>query len=380
MGLEWLKCRKIQAGRDPLGIQQINISLYAKLIPGISNVTDRLRYYSFYPWLLTKYKEIEGKLDFVNYIRRAEFLFGFITNYNHRLNGNWSSHAVGGNTISKAIKIIEEQDQLDFSQYTALEESEDRYFKNELGGFGQYYFGQLSQIGIITRKERYKYSVSSLGSRLAESFETGESTELFLQCVQNGKVISSDLERMHDDFCICAISKNRDQYDILFQIMFGADEEFVKQKSYQRQKTLQLLLYLLSKSDREINYFWPLLNMLYFGRDQSHKSLSVPSSLDKISKAWIYYVQHEYLCIGLIALFVGVQHIIIDKALPSEHIIQDCWTKYIEKNDSKSFGLNDKIFELIKSNTRIDKIIAALDIEYDHEKTFSPESFNEFRI
>jgi len=185
MGLDWLKYRKIQAGRDPLGIQQIGVHLYSKLVPGISNVTDRLRYYSFYPWLLTKYKKSMMRLDFVTFIRRAEFLFGFITNYNHRDDGNWSSHAVGGRTINKVIKKIETEGSVDISSYTNLDQSEERYFKNELGGFGQYYMGQLSQIGIIKRKDKYKFSVLPLGVKLAETFASLESQNMFLQCIQN---------------------------------------------------------------------------------------------------------------------------------------------------------------------------------------------------
>jgi len=51
---QWLKSIQI-GGLDQLGVQMISITLYGELLPGLTNVTDRVRYYSFYPWVLHKY-------------------------------------------------------------------------------------------------------------------------------------------------------------------------------------------------------------------------------------------------------------------------------------------------------------------------------------
>jgi hypothetical protein len=51
---EWTQVRQ-KGGLDPLGLQAPSIRLYQALVPGISNVTLRTRYYGFYPWLSEEY-------------------------------------------------------------------------------------------------------------------------------------------------------------------------------------------------------------------------------------------------------------------------------------------------------------------------------------
>jgi len=42
-------------GLDPLGMQNAGVTLYQALLPGISNVTLRMRYYGFFCWLSDAY-------------------------------------------------------------------------------------------------------------------------------------------------------------------------------------------------------------------------------------------------------------------------------------------------------------------------------------
>lgn len=56
---QWTEYRK-KSGLDPLGMQNSSINLYQRLLPGISNVTLRIRYYGFYSWAaspLAKFRE-----------------------------------------------------------------------------------------------------------------------------------------------------------------------------------------------------------------------------------------------------------------------------------------------------------------------------------
>jgi hypothetical protein len=47
---EWTEYRK-KNGLDLLGMQNTSVALYQRLLPGISNVTLRVRYYGLYAWL-----------------------------------------------------------------------------------------------------------------------------------------------------------------------------------------------------------------------------------------------------------------------------------------------------------------------------------------
>src|SRR5438094_8117270 len=74
----WVEPAKPIRGLDHLGVQAPCIALYAQLLPGITNVTDRARYYSFYPWLIRSFDQRYGDHSMVSFqrvLRRAECLF-----------------------------------------------------------------------------------------------------------------------------------------------------------------------------------------------------------------------------------------------------------------------------------------------------------------
>jgi hypothetical protein len=81
---------------DPLGAQAPAINIYGQLLPGITNVTDRARYYSFYPWMVWAYDQLPGEktqAGFVEWVRRADCLFTMI-GIRHR-------YATGGDNFSR---------------------------------------------------------------------------------------------------------------------------------------------------------------------------------------------------------------------------------------------------------------------------------------
>ena len=380
MDVDWLKYRELRRGRDPLGVQAININLYSFLMPGITNATNRLRYYSFYPWLLKQFRKDSKELDFVSFLRRSEFLFGLISNFNHRSDPDYTTRMVGSDTIVKAILELEDNHASEFIKYTTLENTALRYLKNELGGFGQAYFGQLSLLGILTHKERNVFSLLPRGSDLADCFASKESALLFLKSVQIGKVTVTDLENMHDDFCVCSITKNKSEYDFLNEYIFGPDENFVDRKSYKKKDTLILLNYLLSNIPDPTTY-WELLNMLYYEKNPEKQRIRIPDSLNSICKSWRYYVRHEYFSIGLTCLFVGIQHVMKGNFHHEEEVAQSAWESLIRRTKLKEFPLFlNKPFALIKKDLSVFETVERMKTIYSDRSPFSAEALSEFNI
>ena len=67
-------------GLDPLGLQNNSEATFAMLLPGLNNVTGRLRYYSFYCWLLDLYSKMVKSTDPKKqeaFLRKGEYLFKF---------------------------------------------------------------------------------------------------------------------------------------------------------------------------------------------------------------------------------------------------------------------------------------------------------------
>src|SRR6516162_596831 len=74
---DWTDYRK-KNGLDPLGMQNTSVALYQRLLPGISNVTLRMRYYGFYAWLSGVYVRRIGDTNpksWQRFVRRAEALY-----------------------------------------------------------------------------------------------------------------------------------------------------------------------------------------------------------------------------------------------------------------------------------------------------------------
>jgi hypothetical protein len=53
---EWTELGQ-DSGLDPLGMQRPIEAIYQSLLPGVSTITLRFRYYSFFPWILKHYED-----------------------------------------------------------------------------------------------------------------------------------------------------------------------------------------------------------------------------------------------------------------------------------------------------------------------------------
>ena len=78
---QWTE-RAEKRGLDPLGLQNSGVALYQTLLPGISNVTPRLRYFGYYCWVSDTYAKRVGETDpetWRTWIRRSEALLALVS-------------------------------------------------------------------------------------------------------------------------------------------------------------------------------------------------------------------------------------------------------------------------------------------------------------
>ena len=73
----WAKSGNFVRGRDPIGVQNSSISVYATLLPGMTNLTLRLRYYGMYLWLLDEYHNLPTDSPFKQ-SPKAQYTLGAI--------------------------------------------------------------------------------------------------------------------------------------------------------------------------------------------------------------------------------------------------------------------------------------------------------------
>ncbi len=307
----WVKPPPQVGGLDHLAVQAPCISVYGRLLPGITNVTDRARYYSFYPWLLwafdkrgyTKFDD-----DFVERFRRADCLFSLIAERHAAVSEDArEDHAtavVGSNTLSPVANGLDSGGSTTLSKYSLRTGADIRYFKNKLGGLGQYYLGVLRELAILdgdtSSGVRYTRQV---GQFVAEHMGEGFNGELFMDVVESDLVSAKQLDDL-SGLCPCQLTKNIGEASILSDLFF-VRSKFYDVDALPRRRSLQLILHLAGELlNEEIGlYEETFRGCAYAGALPSGKPWLPPISLLNTKEKWAIYSRNELLSIAVQGLF-----------------------------------------------------------------------------
>lgn len=296
---EWTEYRK-KNGLDPLGMQNSSVSLYQTFLPGISNVTLRMRYYGLYAWLAQQYAKKVGDTDPQNwkrYVRRAEALYALI-----------ASHQAGETGIAgiewASTALAERQcENIDFAE-AAEPGSETYYLKQAWGAFGAAYRSQLFEIGIFDSSHTHEIPLPSrpLGEGLAEAFgeAAGPLAALYFELIEKGVVTIAELEELAPMLpsAIAPDSSEQNYYRDILVTRANAPAA----GALSRKLSVQLILKianLLGREPRADEIRW----VLYAGCDQDGEPLALndPALEAQRSRWWVYqandlcHIAHEAL-------------------------------------------------------------------------------------
>lgn len=196
---EWTEYRK-KNGLDPLGMQNTSVNLYQDLLPGIGNVTLRMRYYGLYAWLCKTYAQRDGDtnpLTWKRVVRRAEALYALIA-YRQSTKTGIPSAGVAGIDWAKKTLDATTSETMDFAA-DAEPGSETHYFAQAWGVFGLAYRSQLFEIKIFDDSQNHALPIpSEVGDRLADAFASsiGSAAQLFYDVVERGMVTKTELDSL----------------------------------------------------------------------------------------------------------------------------------------------------------------------------------------
>ena len=189
-------------GLDHLAMQNACIQIYQSLLPGISNVTLRIRYYGFFAWLTLHYAVHVRNTNadvWRQFLRRAEALYALVTTRAHLNFRTSENQGVAGNTWAEGVLREERPEgRIEFHQSTDRG-SAPQYLKQAFGVFGAAYGSQLQASGVLTTVDNHPIPVvSEAGKTLAAAFEAsvGEVGLLFLAAAENGVVTLAELDHM----------------------------------------------------------------------------------------------------------------------------------------------------------------------------------------
>lgn len=246
----WADHQGEASGRDPLAIQNSSVVIYAKMISGITNVTNRLRYNGFYCWLLdTIIKNVEPKnslVEQVRYIRRGELLLAYMMVHNYPEVTGISGSAYARNHLDDAVNLKTGAD-----WDTKTKDSPPLYWKFKSGAFGQYFIGVLNDLNLINHPgdSLNIYSLTDKGVEMADCFRKSlpeKEKRLFWKLVQNGLFDKNQLAKI-TSFAVTNIEEDALENTFYRNLLLGEDDRNVV-PSYHRMNSIKLLLNYLDTS------------------------------------------------------------------------------------------------------------------------------------
>lgn len=307
----WLERPLKKLGLDNLGTQQPCVAIYTRLLPGVTNVTDRAAYFGFYPWFIREFEaRFEGASDnqFRAALRLADCLMTLVAERHAIATGEDASrHSAtcpGRLKLGPAIRDLEPGQAIDLHRFAdRRDENTDRYFKNPLGGLGQYYLGPLrDEYRVLHGDPRRSVGYwLETGAPLADAYGVGLDGDLFFAALDQGSVTASDLDDLAS-FCPCGLhSTVREPARSALTSLFLRSRT---DTGIARASTFALLLDFLSHragapSGDHVKDF---LAACYTGV-LPEQAWTPPQSLLQVRRGWALYARNEMLSLAWSALF-----------------------------------------------------------------------------
>ena len=291
---EWTS-KEEKHGLDPLGMQTTSIALYQQLLPGIGNVTVRMRYYGFYSWLADTYAKEVGETDvdrWCIYVRRAEALYALTAIHNTGETG------VAGTEWATAKLADSNAERIEFHLNTDRDSEHRQYLKQKFGVFGAAYGAQLVEIGLLEYlKDGHEIPVPTavVGDATAQAFREaiGDAGVSFLNASQLGAVTKTEL-KLFDCMLPSKISERSVERKLYEDLLFGKSQTH-RMGATMRTRTLRLILYAARSEAKSLaanDVRWAL----YASRNRAGALLPpVPQTDEELRFAWSVYQANDLL-------------------------------------------------------------------------------------
>lgn len=301
-------------GLDPLGLQLSSQRAYSYLLPGLNNVTGRIRYYSFYCWLLNEYSIKIGSTNPTEqkrFIRRAEYIIALSSQF-----GNIEGIS-GSNYAKNMVETAATEFDLQKGTYNPDGSTDGTYWKYSFGIFGQYYLGSLRQIGLVSERDinaevyartSKREGIKVSGEDLAEAFNNNislDTKQLFFNAITNGMISKDQLLSLLPDFNLTKVPIGSKEQDLLIELLIDKDEPLRIEENpvTMRKRTLvQLLKYIESGSDE--------LSDRAFVKMAYNEKGKIDGKFDDCLLGWYFYQCNEYWQFSSTAILNGLLDIL----------------------------------------------------------------------
>lgn len=238
----------VKTGRDPLGLQTITVDrIMPQLLPGILALSQRARYFSFYPFLLAEYQA--HKLPPTNnalstFIKAREYEYGLAVQLCPRGCGSRWSAVIGKERVEPAVK----------SGADPLPRGES--VQSFLGGYGLYYRSPLIDLQVVaplgtqlaaTRTPvdvlRQDEWVTNLAGHFARAIRD---TVYYRQYFWGtGPIPVAVLREYAEAGCLCRLPESGAEQEAIRNTLFITRADWLKDVVDQRRRSFALFLHAL---------------------------------------------------------------------------------------------------------------------------------------
>lgn len=307
----WGENVNLITGLDPLGLQVTSEATYATMLPGLSNLTNRLRYYGFYCWLIDFYfkKEKKGnQTEQYRFIRRAELLIALLMQKERKGITQITGSDFASNLINNATSYT-----FDLAAGADKDSGNEKtYWKYPSGAFGQYYFGAMSALSLVVRYENDESDIifnvtqphprqKVSGKQLADAFDEGLTDDikaLFYTCIKNGKLSNKDIPELINYFAIDKVNPDSTEWKLYVEMLLDKDypsKEIEEEFTFHRRNTITSLLSTANQNSQEYNWYVYL--------DECYKQKFINNQTTNIG--WYCYQLNEYWQFACGLIFFG---------------------------------------------------------------------------
>jgi hypothetical protein len=249
---EWIaRSLNVKPGRDPIGLQTITLDrIMPILLPGILVLSRRARYFTFFPFLLQTFRELQlpASNDVLSeFIKLREFELACAVHLCPNGCGDSSSGAVGSSRAGPAVRGQHED-------AIARRESVESY----LGGYGLYYRSPLVDLGLVVPKGTVLASETvtpvdvlhpdGRADALADAFrEAIADTAYYREWMLGEEPIPLEvLTEFAERACFCRLTEAPGEQALIRQAFFeppsGEQPAFVRRDVGQRRRSFALFL------------------------------------------------------------------------------------------------------------------------------------------
>lgn len=232
------------SAQDDLGVEEVGAGLLRRLIPGVIQNTPNAGYYSFYPYLLWKWEQLEKPIErkaFVPFFRRHEAAYAVACALHEHRHGDWLSGINGALAASERARELN-----DGAAELDLDALAENYIKTALGGYALFYSAVLQEARLVKAGAQGLVDrVTEHGEAVAQAFaEPFEQTNYARDHLGSaGKVSVEVLRELGQATCLCTIP-GRNDHELLLETFFGSPLEAPVWEDHRRTRVESLSLLL----------------------------------------------------------------------------------------------------------------------------------------